>query len=179
MSIRLATISDAESIRDIYQAAITAIPKRPDINIGQKTFWLTSGADISRWEDIINSQNVAVYVEDSIVVGFVSVLDDFLKYIYVHPDYTGNGIGFKLIEWAEQFAENNGIETIQTHCTSLAHHLFTQRGFTKINEIAKSIPGTASFIFHHFTKDLKTKLSVNKAEGVIQPSIEVKSNHLS
>ena len=80
MSIRLATISDAEIIRDIYQAAITAIPQRPDINPKQRAFWLASGSQVSSWETAIGNFTFAVYVENSNVVGFTALHNDYIKY---------------------------------------------------------------------------------------------------
>lgn len=178
MNIRLATISDAEVIRDIYQAAITAIPKRLDINVGQRAFWLASGAEVYKWEEVINSQNVAVYIEESNVVGFVSVLGDMVRYLYVHPESKGNGIGFKLLEWAEEFAKSNGVVILKAEATGLANHLFIVRGFEKVGEIGKQIPNTSPFVFHQMSKNLETALPVNKAEGVVQPSTTV-TNHFS
>ena len=176
MSIRLATISDAERIRDIYQASINSIPKRPDINPKQRAYWLASGSDVSRWESVIEDFIFGVYIENSNVVGFTALHNDYIKYIYVHPNNSGTGIAFKLIEWAENKAKENGIVNLYAESTGPAHHLFTKRGFEKINEIGKNVPNTSPFTFHHFKKNLDTTLPINKAEGIVQPSIEVKSH---
>jgi N-acetylglutamate synthase-like GNAT family acetyltransferase len=176
MSIRLATISDAEIIRDIYQAAITAIPQRPDINPKQRAFWLASGSQVSSWETAIGNFTFAVYVENSNVVGFTALHNDYIKYLYVHPNNSGNGIADKLIDWVETTAKNNGVIDLYVESTGPAHRLFSKRGFEKINEIGKNIPNTSKFTFHHFKKNLESALAINKAEDYIKPSVEVLSN---
>lgn len=176
MSIRLATISDAEIIKDIYQAAIEDIPQRQDLNIKQRAYWISSGDSLEVWESVINSQNVFVYEKNSTIVGFVSVLNDYVKYIYVHPNSKGNGIGFELLEFAENFAKNNGVVFLKAETSGAAYRLFHLRGFQKMGEISKFVPNTAGLVFHRFQKDLINALEINKAEGVIQPSVEVKSH---
>ena len=50
---------------------------------------------------------VAVDLEDSIM-GFIAVHGDELSWLYIHPDYFGQGVGTKLVEHVRSRLEPNG-----------------------------------------------------------------------
>jgi N-acetylglutamate synthase-like GNAT family acetyltransferase len=163
-NIRVATLADAESLRDIYQAAITDIPHRADINPKQKNFWLESGSKIESWEWVIENYNVFVYIQNEQIVGFVSLFNSNIKYLYVHPTNKGNGIAFEMLDFIENFAKENGIVELFSDVTGVAAHMFSVRGFEKQKEITVPMPNTAPFVFHKMMKKLNIALAVNKAD---------------
>lgn len=172
MSIRLAITTDAEAIKDIYQASITSIPERLDLNAKQRAFWLNSGANVSDWETIINSENqkVFVYENNGSVVGFASIRDNIVRYLYVHPNNSGSGIAFSLLEHIENYAKGININPLLAEVTPWATHLFITRGYVKVDEFGKLIPNTAPFIFVRMKKDLVKAVDINRAD-VPQPEI--------
>jgi GNAT superfamily N-acetyltransferase len=172
-NIRVATLSDAESLRDIYQAALTDIPQRADINPKQKNFWLESGSKIESWEWVIENYNVFVYLKNEQIVGFVGLFNSNIKYVYVHPNHKGNGIAFEMLDFIEKFAKDRGVVELFSEVTGVAAHMFVSRGFEKVKEVTVPIPNTAPFVFHKMVKNLNTALAVNKAQIENQPDATV------
>lgn len=85
----------------------------------------------SEVEDLKASKKFVV-CDDQTVVGFVGVDDDYLAWLYVHPDYYGRGIGRELLRIGiREIGE--GAWTIVLDGNKAAIKLYEREGFQEID----------------------------------------------
>jgi ribosomal protein S18 acetylase RimI-like enzyme len=65
------------------------------------------------------------------VVGFVGIQDDYLGWLYVHPDYYGNGVGRLLLREGLELIPGNAW-TIALADNRRAVHLYQSEGFSEV-----------------------------------------------
>jgi len=73
-----------------------------------------------------------VAILNDLVVGFVGIDEGYLGWLYVHPDYYGQGIGRKLLQTGLKLI--NGIAwTIALAGNTRAVDLYQSEGFSEVN----------------------------------------------
>lgn len=115
MEIRLATLSDAEAIRRIYNAEVTGSTVTSDMvprSLADQEEWLHDRSGV---------HGVLVAVDRDEVIGFASLSTyrDRPAYattvedsIYIHADHRGKGAGRMLLEALIQLATTHGFHTM-------------------------------------------------------------------
>lgn len=126
-----------------------------------QTYQLTQEKITKQFNHAIE-QNQLLYVieqiEQQTVMGFAWLLpkgmfarSPYLKQIGIHPDYSGKGIGAKLLtfieEQSQQFASDLFLLTSDFNIK--AHQFYKRHGYEHIGAIPNYIlPDVAEFIFH-------------------------------
>ena len=141
MTVRLATNSDWDEIKDIYQKGI-------DTN--KSTFEKSPPESYEEWSEKFDHNNLFVHESNSLVNGWIS-LSKFSSRccyegvgevsIYIDPDAQRTGIGTKLYKHLEHSAKLSGYWTIQAQLftTNLpSKALFDSLGFREVG-IRKNI----------------------------------------
>lgn len=62
----------------------------------------------------------------------------YIRFVGVHPDYEGQGIGTKLTAWCIEKAREEGEKTIALHTSELmlgAQHIYKKLGFKQIEQL--------------------------------------------
>jgi ribosomal protein S18 acetylase RimI-like enzyme len=62
-----------------------------------------------------------------------------IRFVTVHPDYGGQGIGRKLTDWCMEQARQNKEHTIALHTSEMmanARHIYESMGFVQVRELA-------------------------------------------
>ncbi len=132
MQLRLATLSDAEAIRTIYNAEVTGSTATFDLvprNAEEQLGWLTEHG----------GAYPAIVAEDGagVIVGFgsISIYRDRPAYatsvensVYVGPDHRGSGVGRALLDELIRLATQHGFHTMVArigdgNAASIALHL--------------------------------------------------------
>lgn len=122
LTFRRATDDDAPAIGDVWLASFRSAydfpPAHPDEDVRQ---WLRN--------EVVPKTETWVAVESGgEVVGFMSLRDDDLDHLYVHPTWFGRGIGSRFIEIAkERRPRGLGLWTFQVN--DRARGLYERRGF--------------------------------------------------
>jgi len=83
-----------------------------------------------------------VAILNDLVVGFVGIDEGYLGWLYVHPDYYGQGIGRKLLQTGLKLI--NGIAwTIALAGNTRAVDLYQSEGFSEVNRYESDNAGYA------------------------------------
>lgn len=129
MLIRKARIEDADRIWSIHTAAIrhACAPSYPPALIDE---W-TGALSPERYLEPLRSMACAVAEKSGIVAGFcfLDLRAGELHAIYVAPDFTGRGIGGRLVAWAETTARADGREELFLKATLNAVTFYERCGF--------------------------------------------------
>lgn len=62
----------------------------------------------------------------------------YIRFVGVHPDYEGQGIGTKLTRWCVEKACESGEKTIALHTSELmlgAQHIYKSAGFKQVDQL--------------------------------------------
>ena len=121
-TIRQSTPADADAVGDVWLAAFKATyafpPAHPD-------------DDVRRWirEEIVPREETFVAVDPTgTVLGFMSLRDDDLDHLYVHPDHHERGIGSRFVELAKK-RRPNGLWLFTFQVNANARRFYERRGF--------------------------------------------------
>lgn len=78
-------------------------------------------------EHVLPRQRVIVAEADSGIVGFIAVSGEWVEQLYLHPAWTGWGIGSRLLGQI-----TSGMATVKLHCFQAnegARHFYERHGF--------------------------------------------------
>lgn len=77
-------------------------------------------------------------------VGYMLVqTDGHLDHLYLHPDHTRRGLAEALLDAAETFARDRGIERLLSEASELARQAFERAGYTMTQSRDFSIDGVS------------------------------------
>jgi ribosomal protein S18 acetylase RimI-like enzyme len=120
ITLRPAAASDATAIAIIMRAALGSFDWMPVIH--------TPAEDLAFIRDIVlPRQQVTVAEVDKAIVGFIAVSGDWVEQLYLDPDWTGQGIGSRLLTQATA-----ALPVVKLHCfqsNTGARRFYERHGF--------------------------------------------------
>lgn len=127
MSIKLATISDLDIIKQITHKTITEIYPHY-YSDGAVSFFLNHHNENNIIDDI-KKHCVFIYVDtEDTIVGTVTIKNNEICRLFVLPEYQGNGYGKELLEFAEMTISNN-YDEIKIDASLSAKMIYLKRGY--------------------------------------------------
>ena len=75
-----------------------------------------------------------VALENGKIIGFAEYKKDDLMGLYIHKDYTGQGVGNKLLNHLEADAYRHGVRTLKCTSTITAHRFYVKNGYKTIKK---------------------------------------------
>ncbi|MFS2717364.1 GNAT family N-acetyltransferase [Bacteroides uniformis] len=129
-TIRIARLSDASKLKDLFQNTVLTINKR-DYSKAEVEDWASCGDNLSNIEEMIKTHYFIVAVnQQSQIVGFSSITPQgYLHSMFVHKDFQDKGIATMLLEEIERYAISNGIMRITSEVSLTARPFFEKRGY--------------------------------------------------
>ena len=129
-TIRIARLSDALELKDLFQDTVLNINKR-DYSKAEVEDWASCGNDLSHIKEMIKTHYFIVAVnQQSQIVGFSSITPQgYLHSMFVHKDFQGKGIATILLNEIEQHATATGITRITSEVSLTARPFFEKRGY--------------------------------------------------
>lgn len=139
MKIREYRFEDAEDHAEVHRQSVRGIASADYSNeiIGA---WESSEPEDSP----LDEEKVRfVAEEDGEIVGFSDYNKETneLSGLYVKPDYTGKGIGKKLLDKVEEDAREEGLEQLWCKSTITAKDFYQKHGYELIEETKHEIDG--------------------------------------
>ena len=126
VALRRATRSDADAIADVHLAAFRATydfaPAHTDVEVHD---WVAN--------HLLRTTETWVAEADGGVIGFMSLGDGWVEQLYVAPDWSGRGIGSRLISLAKQ-RRPGGLQLWTFQANRGARRFYERHGFTVAEE---------------------------------------------
>lgn len=143
--LRPARADDVCQIRSLHIAAIEVCgPHAYDEE--QVAAWAEKETDPGPESVEGSNQHVIVAEIDDSVVGFGKLVPDHreVQAVYVHPEFTRQGIGSAILERLENLAVESGIETLELQSSLNAVEFYDVHGFSQVREnaVEKQYNGT-------------------------------------
>ncbi|HSI70186.1 MAG TPA: GNAT family N-acetyltransferase [Gillisia sp.] len=161
MKIRPAHIKDLSDIKKLTEACAVAMQ---DKEIFQ---WNEHYPSLERLKEDIDRQELYLLEEKGVILGIIVITDHMddeyipiewltegKKNIYIHrlathPSVWGKGYGQQLMDFAEDFARNNGFESVRLDTFSQNkrnHRFYESRGYKRLGDIF--FPKQSEYPFH-------------------------------
>lgn len=134
MIVRKAGLSDLADIIEVFKRSIQAISNE-HYSEAEKAEWLKTAENKKRWLYALENQIFFITEIDSKAVGFISLENnEYIDFIYVHPNYLRKGIAQALLNQVEQLAINSQSTKLKSHVSKAAIQFFEKNGFSITQE---------------------------------------------
>jgi putative acetyltransferase len=121
--------ADAMALRDLFAQSIDELTV-DDYDEDQRIAWASSAEDAAVFRSRLAEALTLVVQLDGEYLGFGSLKDNkIIDMIYVHPDYSGEGVGTALADALEKIAAGRGAEAISVDASDTAVPFFERRGY--------------------------------------------------
>ena len=165
------------------------------ISFGAKRYWNYPEEYFEVWhdeltitEDYIEQNIVYVAQKKDTIIGYFSIVDVnqehwngevfisqgyWLDHIYIRPAYIRSGIGTELMEYAQEYCRENGIEKLYIFSDPFANGFYEKLGATYIKESPSSIENrTVSLYEYHIPEKSKEQIEEEELLQKIQEEAE-------
>ena len=121
--------ADAIILRDLFAASVEEL-MQDDYDEDQRAAWVSIAEDGTEFAERLADQLTLVVEVEGEHMGFASLKDNsIVDMIYVHPHYTGQGIGTALADAIEKIAKGRGAKTVSVDTSDTAQMFFEERGY--------------------------------------------------
>lgn len=153
INLRPATLGDLSDLQTLFVAAILRTC-RNDYQSEQLQVWIASVENDQRWKDAINSQYFLVAEVDNSIAGFGSLEENnYIDFMYVHPDYHRKGVAKCIYQALEKEAIRQKGNQLTSNVSITARPFFLAQGFEIVKENRNQIRGV-EIINYRMKKDL-------------------------
>ena len=138
----LASNKEIKSFHVKYSQAITDLFLDPGIySKAQQDAWAPLPRDYSKWQERLVQQLPDVAITNGQLSGFIymDAQEGYIDWLYVHPDYQGQGIASLLFQHVLERAKALGLTTLSVDASKLLLPMMLRKGFRVVqrNEIRR------------------------------------------
>ncbi len=158
ITIRPLAAADLDTIGAIQEAAILALGA-PTYGPEQRAAWARFGSH-ERHQLLRDKGGFVVAVREGRVVGIGGWSPDslaaglaWLRYLFVHPDWAGHGIGGKLADAAEAAARARGKKAFRVWSSVNAVGFYQARGYRRLRQGRWPVTGKIEIDYVLLAKD--------------------------
>lgn len=144
MEIRRFQEDDAEAVAAVHAQAVREIAA-DDYTAEEIAVWADTGPSEFAEED----KERFVAVDDGTIVGFSDYAPEEQRItgMYVHPDWTGVGVGSALLECVEQDARERSITKLDLLSTVTAKAFYENHGYTVVEKTTREMEDEALDVY--------------------------------
>ncbi len=129
LSLRPFLPQDAGALVELFRASIEGLTA-DDYDDEQRVAWMSQADDEAAFSARLAQNLTILALHQSQIVGFASFKNNqFLDMLYVHPDYSGQGVGGYLLEAIEKLSAHRGVKKITLESSDTAKDFFVARGY--------------------------------------------------
>lgn len=128
--IEKASVENLNEILELFKTTIETSCNK-DYNEAQILAWTSSIENKEIWIQKIKNQYFMVVKLQNKIVGFGSSEDNYIDFLYVHNDFSRQGIASLIYE---NLKEKSGFKKLLTHSSKTALSFFKSKGFKIIKE---------------------------------------------
>ncbi|MBL1210072.1 GNAT family N-acetyltransferase [Geminocystis sp. GBBB08] len=149
---RLAVEKDFDILRQIYSQTVKKLA--PSLySPSQVMAWSSFSDNISKFHDFIFHANTYLLIKNEQIIGFCGLRNDgHIASFYLHPDFTRQGYGTKLLLYVLEIGLKQGITRFYTEASFFSQPVFSRCGF-KILALETVNYGDVSFKRYKMEKE--------------------------
>ena len=122
--------ADTVALRELFAQSIEELTQ-DDYDEEQRVAWVLEAADADAFAQRLGQMLTLVVQIEGEYLGFASLKDNkIIDMLFVHPYYTGEGVGTALVAALEKIAAARGAETISADASDAAGEFFGKLGYT-------------------------------------------------
>ncbi|MDO8647750.1 MAG: GNAT family N-acetyltransferase [Candidatus Diapherotrites archaeon] len=142
MIIRKAKLENAREISLLLCNTIKTV-NRKDYTARQIKAWLTRNDYKSIKNKILSGRTIFVAINKSKIVGIIALFLNECKIgaLYVKHTLHNQGIGTKLLNYAEKLAKRKGLKKLKLNSTKTAFEFYKSKGYKKIRMASHTTNG--------------------------------------
>jgi GNAT superfamily N-acetyltransferase len=135
LHIRKARPDDALAVKAIHKAAVLQLCAA-EYTPEQLAAWTRRDdtSDLPPWVMPDSAEIMWVAEQDGTIIGFGSLLGNDVNTVYVHPHYTRQGVGTRLLRKIEQEAKERGVTTLGIEASLTAVPFYQSSGYRFVKE---------------------------------------------
>lgn len=131
--VEKASIKNLDEILSLFKNTIEKTCSK-DYNTSQISAWTASIENRERWANKIKNQFFIIVKTNNMIVGFASLEQGYIDFLYVHHKFLRKGIASLLYESLKRESLNLGFTKLTTHSSKTAFPFFISKGFQLIKE---------------------------------------------
>lgn len=126
---RLAIEKDFETIRKIYSHSVRKLA--PSLySPSQVMAWSCAPDNINKFHDFIFNADTYLLIKNEQIIGFCGLENDgHIASFYLHPDFTRQGYGTRLLLYVLDIGITQGITRFYTEASFFSQPVFSRCGF--------------------------------------------------
>ncbi len=141
MQIRPYRTGEEAELRQLFHAAVHQTASR-HYSPQQCEAWASVSYDIAAWAERIQSVNPFVVVVGDQLAGFADLQESgYIDLFFVHPRWTGKGIGRSLMQHLMSEAAHRGITELTADVSLAAEKFFASNGFVVVDRQVVELRG--------------------------------------
>lgn len=124
--------ADTMALRDLFAQSIEELTA-DDYDEDQRIAWAATAEDAQAFADRLGAMTTLIVQIDGEYAGFASLKGtDVFEMLYVHPYFTGQGVGATLADAIERLAKGRGTKEITVQASDTSVPFFEARGYEAI-----------------------------------------------
>ena len=126
---RLAVANDFSQLREIYRQTVQKLA--PTLySAEQVKAWSLTPDNREKFWQFVFIPDTYLLIENEVIIGFCGLeTNGHIASFYVHPDYTRQGYGTKLLVYVLNQGVNQGIRKFNTEASFFSYAVFCRCGF--------------------------------------------------
>lgn len=141
MQIRPYRTGEEAELRQLFHAAVHETASR-HYSPQQCAAWAPDSYDIAAWVERIQSVNPFVVVVGDQLAGFADLQESgYIDLFFVHPRWTGKGVGRSLMQHLMSEAAHRGIIELTADVSLAAEKFFASNGFAVVDRQVVELRG--------------------------------------
>lgn len=126
---------DVKALRELFRASVEGLAAE-DYDEEQREAWISQIDDEAAFSARLGQNLTILALQQAKIIGFASFKNNqFLDMLYVHPDFSGQGVGGYLLEAIEKLGAHRGVKKITLESSDTAKDFFIARGYSPQSRI--------------------------------------------
>ncbi|WP_167614095.1 GNAT family N-acetyltransferase [Maribellus sediminis] len=133
ITISAASAMDVEAILALFVDTINTVCAK-DYTPEQRAVWTAGAQNTERWLKKLEQHYFIVARLEETLVGFASLENNYIDFLFVHKDFQNRGIARNLYKGLLQKAFETNVETLTSDVSLTARPFFEKMGFVVIRK---------------------------------------------
>ncbi|WP_159520481.1 GNAT family N-acetyltransferase [Sunxiuqinia indica] len=133
MKTTIAKSDDLKEIISLFTNTINSVCAK-DYSPQQRAAWTAGAKNTERWRTKLEQQYFIVARQEETLLGFASLDNNYIDFLFVHKDFQGLGIAKQLYDALLQKAIETSVGTLRSNVSLTARPFFEKMGFEVIRK---------------------------------------------